>query len=50
MDYRQIRAIFAAHARGLDFLTSVATSVDEERDWVGDREGSLGGLEQAPDC
>ncbi|MGF6756964.1 CGNR zinc finger domain-containing protein [Paraburkholderia sp. GAS42] len=47
MDYRQIPPIFVADARGLDFLNSVATPVDEEVDWISDGEGLLAWLEQA---
>ncbi len=36
-----------ADARGLDFLNSIATPVDEEVDWISDGEGLLAWLEQA---
>jgi predicted RNA-binding Zn ribbon-like protein len=47
MDYREIPAIFVADARGLDFLNSIATPVDEEIDWICDGAGLLGWLAQA---
>jgi predicted RNA-binding Zn ribbon-like protein len=40
-------AMFIADARGIDFLNSIATPVDEPVDWIGDGEGLLGWLGQA---
>jgi predicted RNA-binding Zn ribbon-like protein len=40
-------AMFIADARGLDFLNSVATPVDEPVDWLGDGNGLLDWLAQA---
>jgi predicted RNA-binding Zn ribbon-like protein len=47
MDYRQMPPILVADSRGLDFLNSIATPVDEEIDWIGDGAGLLAWLEQA---
>jgi predicted RNA-binding Zn ribbon-like protein len=40
-------AIFIADSTGLDFLNSVATSVDVPVDWIDDGEGLLAWLDQA---
>lgn len=40
-------ALFIADAPGLDFLNSVATTVDASIDWIGNGEGLLRWLEQA---
>jgi len=40
-------AMFIADARGLDFLNSIATPVDEPVDWIGDGRGLVNWLRQA---
>jgi predicted RNA-binding Zn ribbon-like protein len=40
-------AFFIADARGLDFLNSIATPVDEPVEWIGDGAGLLDWLRQA---
>jgi predicted RNA-binding Zn ribbon-like protein len=44
---RHGQAIFVADARGLDFLNSVATPVDEPVDWIDDGEGFLAWLRES---
>ena len=46
MDHRP-PAIFVADAAGLDFLNSIATTVDTPVDWIGDGGGLLDWLDQA---
>jgi predicted RNA-binding Zn ribbon-like protein len=43
----QLPAILIADARGIDFLNSVATPVDETVDWIGDGAGLVSWLRQA---
>jgi len=40
-------AFFLADARGIDFLNSIATPVDEPVDWIGDGQGLVDWLRQA---
>ncbi len=44
---RRPPSIFVGDALGLDFLNSIATSVDTRVDWIEDGEGLLSWLEQA---
>ncbi|SEI20878.1 CGNR zinc finger domain-containing protein [Tardiphaga sp. OK245] len=42
-----IPAMFIADARGIDFLNSIATPVDDPVDWIGDGHGLVSWLRQA---
>jgi predicted RNA-binding Zn ribbon-like protein len=47
MTFANLPAFFVADARGLDFLNSIATPVDEPVDWISDGAGLIDWLAQA---